>query len=439
MTEAIAGQEAVAAAGHAQVPTRQVAAAVVGNALEFYDFTTYALFAAQLGRTFFPSHTAFESLMMSLLTFAVGFVGRPVGAIVIGRLGDKVGRKPAMLLSFSLMGLGMLGLVLIPPYAMIGPAAPLLLVLCRLVQGFALGGEVGPTTAFLIEAARPTSRGLVGSWQSASQSVASLAGASMGLLLAHLLTPGQLDAFGWRIAFGIGVLVLPFGLVLRRTLPETLHHAEHAAAAAAAPGWRAQVRPIVLGLMMIMSFTTSTYVLLYMTTYASQTLHMGPAASFGASVANGVCGVVFTLLGGHLSDRLGRRPVMIAARSLFLISTLPAFFLMTHHRDAATVIAATAVMSALSSISVGVALVALTESIRKESRSMAMAVLYAIGVTVFGGVAQPAVSALVKTTGDPLAPAWYLMAAALIGIVAMVLLPETRPIPTELEEVVELA
>ncbi len=261
----------------------------------------------------------------------------------------------------------------------------------------------------------------------------------MGLLLAHLLTPGQLDAFGWRIAFGIGALVLPFGLVLRRTLPETLHHHERSpAAAAAAPGWRAQVRPIVLGLMMIMSFTTSTYVLLYMTTYASQTLHMGPATSFGASVANGICGVVFTLLGGHLSDRLGRRPVMITARSLFLLSTLPAFFLMTHHRDAVTVIAATAVMSAFSSISVGVALVALTESIRKESRSMAMAVLYAIGVTVFGGVAQPAVSALVKTTGDPLAPAWYLMAAALIGIVAMVLLPETRPIPSEVEEVVEL-
>ena len=438
MTDIAAGQEAAGAAAHAQVPTRQVAAAVVGNALEFYDFTTYALFAAELGRTFFPSHTAFESLMMSLLTFAVGFVGRPVGAIVIGRIGDKVGRKPAMLLSFSLMGLGMLGLVLIPPYAMIGPAAPLLLVLCRLVQGFALGGEVGPTTAFLIEAARPTSRGLVGSWQSASQSVASLVGATMGLLLAHILTAGQLDAFGWRIAFGIGALVLPFGLVLRRSLPETLHHHEHAPAPSG-PGWRAQVRPIVLGLMLIMSFTTSTYVLLYMTTYASQTLHMGPGASFGASVANGVCGVVFTLLGGHLSDRLGRRPVMIVARSLFLVSTLPAFFLMTHHRDATTVILATAVMSAFSSISVGVALVALTESIRKETRSMAMAVLYAVGVTVFGGVAQPGVSALVKATGNPLAPAWYLMAAALVGIVAMVLLPETRPVPVEVEEVVELA
>ena len=426
MTEVSNGRTADDAA-HAQVPGRQVAAAVVGNALEFYDFTTYALFAAELGRTFFPSHTAFESLMMSLLTFAVGFVGRPLGAIVIGRIGDRVGRKPAMLLSFTLMGVGMLGLVLIPSYAMIGPAAPALLVLCRLVQGFALGGEVGPTTAFLIEAARPGSRGLIGSWQSASQSVASLVGAAAGLLLAHILTPAELDAFGWRIAFGLGALVLPFGLILRRSLPETLHHREIGAPKPAGPGWRAQIRPIVLGLMMIMSFTTSTYVLLYMTTYASQTLHMGPGASFGASVANGVSGVVFTLLGGALSDRFGRKPVMITARSLFLLSALPAFLLMSSQRTGLSVILATGVMSALSSASVGVALVALTESLRKETRSTAMAVLYAVAVTVFGGLAQPGVSALIKATNNPLSPAWYLIGAALVGVIAMSLLPETRP------------
>ncbi len=425
MTEASDDVEAFAAASP-QVPARQVAAAVVGNALEFYDFTTYALFATELGKTFFPSHTAFESLMMSLLTYGIGFVSRPIGAVVIGLIGDRVGRKPAMLLSFALMGLGMLGLVLIPPYAKIGPAAPALLAFCRLVQGFALGGEVGPTTAFLIEAARPSSRGLVGSWQSASQSVASLVGAAAGLLLAHFLTPGQLQAFGWRIAFGIGVLVLPFGLILRRSLPETLHHLE-TTAAVPAPGWRAQVRPIAVGLMMIASFTTSTYVLLYMTTYASQTLHMDKGASFAASVANGVSGIVFTLLGGWLSDRLGRKPVMIVARSLFLLSALPAFLLMSHERSAVSVILATGVMSAFSSASVGAALVAITESLRKETRSTAMAVLYALAVTVFGGFAQPGVSALIKATHNPLSPAWYLMGAALVGVVAMTLMRETRP------------
>jgi MFS family permease len=429
---ASSGRQAAGAAEQARVPPRQIAAAVVGNALEFYDFTTYALFATALGRTFFPSHTPFESLMMSLLTFAVGFVSRPVGALVIGRIGDRLGRKPAMLLSFSLMGLGMLGLVLIPPYALIGPAAPALLVVCRLVQGFALGGEVGPTTAFLIEAARPERRGLVGSWQSASQAVASLAGASIGLLLAHLLTQAQLDAFGWRIAFGVGALVLPFGLWLRRTLPETLHRREPAAGPGGA-GWKVHVRPMLLGLMLIMSFTTSTYVLLYMTTFAAQTLRMSQGASFAASVANGISGVVFTLLGGALSDRLGRRPVMITARTLFLLCTLPAFLLMLHFRNAGTVMLCTGVMSAFSSMSVGPALVAMSESMRKDMRSMGLAVIYALGVTVFGGVAQPLVTWMIKVMTSPMAPAWYMMAAALVGILAMYLMPETRPAPAVIE------
>ena len=440
MTEASAVERAAGAAGPPPVPARQVAAAVAGNALEFYDFTTYAVFATALGRTFFPSHTPFESLMLSLLTFAVGFVSRPVGALVIGRIGDRLGRKPAMLLSFSLMGLGMLGLVLIPPYAVIGPAAPALLVACRLVQGFALGGEVGPTTAFLIEAARPNRRGLIGSWQSASQAVASLVGATIGLVLAHLLTPGQLEAFGWRIAFGVGVLVLPFGLWLRRTLPETLHVRETAVGPEGA-GWKVHVRPMVLGLMMIMSFTTSTYVLLYMTTFASQTLHMSQGASFAASVANGVSGVVFTLLGGALSDRLGRRPVMITSRTLFLLCTLPAFLLMLRFRNAGAVMLCTGVMSAFSSMSVGAALVAMSESMRKDMRSTGLAVIYALGVTVFGGVAQPFVTWMIKALANPMAPAWYMMAAAVVGIVAMWLMPETRPAPAAIGDVapIELA
>ena len=430
MTDLADGQQAAAAGRNPHVPPRQIAAAVAGNALEFYDFTTYALFATELGRTFFPSHTAFVSLMMSLLTFAVGFASRPVGALVIGRIGDRFGRKPAMLLSFSLMGVGMLGLVLIPPYALIGSAAPALLVACRLVQGFALGGEVGPTTAFLIEAARPERRGLIGSWQSASQSVASLVGATIGLILAHLLTQGQLDAFGWRIAFGLGALVLPFGLWLRRTLPETLHRAEPTAGPEGR-GWKVHVRPMVLGLMLIMSFTTSTYVLLYMTTFASQTLHMSQGASFAASVSNGVFGLVFTLLGGALSDRLGRRPVMITSRALFLLCTLPAFLLMLHFRNGLTVTLCTGVMSAFSSMSVGAALVAMSEAMRKDMRSTGLAVIYALGVTVFGGIAQPSVTWLIKAIGNPLAPAWYMMAAALVGIVAMYLMPETRPAPDE--------
>lgn len=424
----LSGQAAASDAVPA-VTRRQITAAVIGNALEFYDFTTYALFSIQISRTFFPAtHTPFESLMLTLLTFAIGFVGRPIGAIVIGRFGDRAGRKPAMLLSFTLMGIGILGIVLTPSYAMIGAAAPALLVFFRLVQGFALGGEVGPTTAFLIEAAPPHKRGLIGAWQSGSQAVASLTGAAVGLLLSYLLTPEQLESFGWRIAFGIGAIVLPFGLLMRRRLPETLHHVEvprdfHPTAR----GMFSHARPILIGLGMIMSFTTSTYVLLYMTTFASETLHMSTAASFGAAVANGLPGVVFALLGGALSDRFGRKPVMITARVLFLLAIYPAFSLMVENRDVPTLILATAVLSALSSTSVGVALVCLTESLRKDVRSTGLAVVYAIGVTIFGGIAQPYVTWLIKATGSPLAPAWYMIGAAVVGIIAMSFMKETLP------------
>jgi len=425
----------------APITRGQITAAVMGNALEFYDFTTYALFAVQIGRTFFPVHTPFENLMLSLMTFAVGFVGRPVGAIVIGRFGDRVGRRPAMLLSFGLMGLGLMGLVLTPSYAKIGWLAPVLLLVCRLVQGFALGGEVGPTTAFLIEAAPLHRRGLIGSWQSASQAVASLVGAVVALEIANLLSAAQMEDFGWRIAFGLGAVVLPFGLFMRRRMPETLHR--HEAPLDIHPTQRgpfSHARPILLGLGMIMSFTTSTYVLLYMTTYASQTLHMTAADSFGASVSNGACGLVFALLGGVLSDRFGRKPVMITARSLFLLAIYPAFTLMVRNHDALTLILATGVLSAFSSTSVGVALVALTESLRKDVRSTGMAIVYAIGVAVFGGVVQPYVTWLIKATGSPMAPAWYMMAAAAVGITAMALMKETRPaLIIDAGPVVELA
>ncbi len=420
--------EGRASPSDAPITRGQIAAAVMGNALEFYDFTTYALFAVQIGNVFFPFHDSFTKLMASLLTFGVGFVARPAGAVVLGLFGDRVGRRPAMLVSFTLMGVGILGLVLIPPYAVIGAAAPALLVLCRLIQGFALGGEVGPTTAFLIEAAPPHRRALIGSWQSASQAVASLFGATIGLLMTQALSAADLTSFGWRIAFGLGAVVLPFGLIMRRGLPETLHRREPGQSPdAPAEDLPNLIRPIVLGLAMIMSFTTSTYTLLYMTTYATQTLHMSARDSFGPSVANGFSGIVFALLGGWLADRFGRRPVMITARTLFMLAIIPAFLLMVRNHDVLTVTLATGLLSALSSTSVGVALVALTESFHKTMRSTALAVIYALAVTVFGGLAQPLITQIIKSTNSPMAPAWYMMAAAIIGISAMAFLKETHP------------
>jgi MFS transporter, MHS family, citrate/tricarballylate:H+ symporter len=409
---------------------RHVAAAVVGNALEFYDFTTFALFATQIGLTFFPTQDKFLNLMLALATFGIGFIGRPVGAVVLGLIADRVGRKPALLLSFSLMGAGLIGLALVPSYAQIGILAPILAVACRLVQGFALGGEVGPTMAYLIEAAPEGRRGLYGSWQSASQSIASMTGAFVGVILSSVLTQHDLVTWGWRVAFLIGAVVLPFGLIVRGSLPETLHREE--VAIAAQPETAALVshaRPIILGLVMIMSFTTSTYVMGYMTTYAEHTLNMASNVSFGAGLVNGAAGVVFTLAGGALSDRYGRKWVMLLPRILFLMATLPGFYLMVRYHSPLVLYAATGVIAALSSLSTGAALISLTESIRKEVRGLGVGLIYAIAVTLFGGATQPIILALTHATGNAMAPAYYMAITSLIGICAMAMMRETMVRP----------
>jgi len=206
----------------ATLKARHVAAVTAGNALEFYDFLTYAFFAAQIGRTFFPSHDAAGSLLASLATFGAGFLMRPVGALTIGRMADRIGRKPAMLLSFTLMGVAMVGLALTPSYRAIGIAAPILAIGFRLVQGFALGGEIGPNTAYLIEAAPPHRRGLYVSFQYMSQDGSILVSGLVGYGLASLLSDAAMDSWGWRVAFLLGAAIVPFGLILRRQLAETL-------------------------------------------------------------------------------------------------------------------------------------------------------------------------------------------------------------------------
>src|SRR5579871_6179762 len=242
---------------------RNIAAGVAGNALEFYDFVTYSFFAVQIGRVFFPTQSAYASLMLSLATFGAGFAMRPLGGIVIGRMADRVGRQPAMMFSLVMMGIAMLVVTVVPSYASIGLAAPLFIVLARMAQGFALGGQVGSATAFLLEASPSSQRGLFTAWQGASQYCAVLAGGSVGFVLATVLTPGQLQIFGWRIAFGLGVAAMPFGLWLLRGVQETLHAPEIGSAYSEGASewglWLSNRRVIVLGLVTLASATIFTY------------------------------------------------------------------------------------------------------------------------------------------------------------------------------------
>jgi MHS family citrate/tricarballylate:H+ symporter-like MFS transporter len=412
----------------AGAPVRHVVAAVIGNALECYDFIVYAYFAVQIGHAFFPAHTAFASLMLTLATFGAGFVSRPLGALVIGRMGDRAGRKPAMLLSFGLMGLSMLAMAFMPTFAMIGVAAPLLVLAARLLQGFAIGGDIGSTTTFLMEAAPTDRRGLYTAWQLATQGGATLVSGLLGAALTHMLTPQALQDWGWRAAFLLGAVVLPFGLYLRRSLPETL---EPAVARPAGPGSANPLagygRTIALAFLIIGNINVAFYVLSYLTTYAVTVLRMPPASAFAAPIAFGVCNIVFSLVGGAASDRFGRKPVMIWPRVALLLATYPAFFLLARNRDAASLLLATGALALLSQLGAGGALIAVTESLPKEARCLALSAIYASAGALFGGVTQPALAWLLHSTGDVLAPAYYLMASTAISLVAMALLRETAP------------
>jgi len=307
--------------------TRAAFAATIGNMLEFYDFITYTFFAIQIGHTFFPTRSEYGSLMLSLATFGAGFVTRPIGGLVLGIYADRVGLRPAMLLTFALMGAVIVAISITPPYQTIGLAAPIIVIIARMLQGFALGGEVGPSTAYLLEIAAPDRRGLLMSAQFASQQLAATLGALVGFILSRTMTTIALDSFGWRIAFLIGAIALPFGLWMRRTLPETIPQIE--SGVARPPWWRhftlarRHVRVIVLFLMILGYGTTVTYVTKYMRTYAQNTLHVAPSLAFATSLISNALQIMSAVLGGWLVDRIARKPVMVCAHAVALTLIYP--------------------------------------------------------------------------------------------------------------------
>jgi MFS family permease len=426
---AVRATEARAALPHSPIPTSAVVATVLGNALEFYDFTTYAFFAVMIGRVFFPAHDPFISLLLSVAAFGVGFISRPLGGIVIGAYADRAGRKPAMMLSIGLMAVGMVLLAATPSYAEIGIAAPILVVGARLVQGFALGGEVGPSTAYLLEAAPAEKRGQYGVWQIASQGAAMALAGIFGVALSFALDDAAIQSWGWRIPFIIGVAIVPVGLIMRNRLQETVE----ADASTIHPSTghvlsallKSHLRPLAIALMLITSGTIATYIGAYMTTYALSTLHMATGASMSATAVTGVCVLAFSLIGGWLSDRVGRKPVYLLSKLVLTAVAYPAFVAINQHHTLATLLLMAGLMSALNSLG-SVALVVITECFPKSVRSAGLSTVYALAVTVFGGTTQFVVTWLIHATGDPLAPAWYLIGSSVIGIVAILITAETK-------------
>ncbi len=402
-----------------------IAATVAGNALEFYDFLAYTTFAVYIGRAFFPARTEFASLLLSLATFGVGFVTRPVGGFLIGSFADRAGRRPALMLTIGLMAFGTLAVAATPSYSVIGIGAPVILVIARLIQGLALGGEVGPSTAVLLECAPPGWRGAYVSWQAASQGVAILAAGLIGAALGAILDKEQLASWGWRVPFALGLVIVPVGLYIRRRLPETLlAAASRRGGSALQVILRRHLRSLVLGILIIMCLTISTYVGNYMTTYALTTLGLPASQAMLATMVQGAIIAGLAFWGGRLSDRFGRKPVMVISRIAVILVIYPAFLFLATVKTTWALLSVQALLTVLGMGSVA-ALAALTEIFPNEVRSSGLAICYAVSVSVFGGTTQFVIAWLIGTTGDPLSPAYYVIATSLISLWAMFRLPET--------------
>ncbi|MGH8182979.1 MAG: MFS transporter [Rhodanobacteraceae bacterium] len=418
-----------------RVPLRDVFAVFVGNGLEFYDFVTYGLFAVYLGRTFFPSEHPGASLLGSLTVFGAGFVTRPLGGLFFGPLADRIGRKPVMVITFSLMGLGMAGLCLTPSHARIGIAAPILVLVFRLIQGFALGGEVGPSTAYMVEAAPPLRRGFYGAMQALTQDASSTIAGVVALVLGLTLTDPQLTRWGWRVAMGLGIAIIPFGLWLRTRLPETMHVAEECVAQHVEGDSRTlrerlapHRRVIVCGLLMLVGLTVGGYSASYMTTYALSSLHLPSAIAFGAMIVYGAVSMAVDASGGWLSDRFGRRPAMFVPMLLLLLLILPCYWAIDHYRTMAALYGGTAILSILAGLGGAPIFTLITEQVPTRMRSGTIAILYAFTIAIFGGTTQLAETWLIQRTGSPLAPAFYWIGSVVLSLIAIVLVKESAPI-----------
>jgi MHS family proline/betaine transporter-like MFS transporter len=409
--------------------TRQIVAAVIGNALEWYDFVVYGFLTVIIARLFFPTHDETASLLLTMATFGVGFFMRPVGGIMLGLYADRKGRKAALQLIIGLMTLSMAMIAFAPPYAAIGIAAPLLILLARLLQGFATGGEFASATAFLVESAPARRRGFYGSLQMVGQSLAALTGASAGTLISRGLAPEQLDAWGWRLPFLFGLVIGPVGLYIRRYLEETDAFLESRRVGALSNPMRTLLaqnrRALGVTFGLVICGTISYYVVLvYMPTFAKTQLGMPLTEAFLAQVIGLVCLTATIPLCGALSDRIGRRPVLMSATVAYLVLLYPLFVWVQGSPSFGRLAIMQAILCTLVGVFFGPISTAIAEQFPTGVRSTGLAIAYNFAVMLFGGFAQFIVTWLIRETGTPLAPAYYVMFGAIVGFLASVFLVE---------------
>jgi MHS family proline/betaine transporter-like MFS transporter len=401
--------------------TRAIVACSIGNFFELFDFVMYGFLAAIIGRLFFPTSSPTTSLLSSFATYGVGFLMRPVGAIVIGAYGDRRGRKAALVSTISIMALATLGVGLLPTYDQVGLIAPILLLVCRLGQGFSTGGEWGGSAAFMVEYAPNGKRGLVGSWQQASATAGVLAGSLTAAILSSLVTAENMSAWGWRIPFIIGAIAGPVGFYLRSRIGETPEFERVVAAKRVERNpllvtVKEHRRNLLVAFFICITATVPFYMsFIFMPNFAQQRLGIGySAALYSTSIASIAATILMPFMGA-LSDRIGRRPMILGSTLGTLFTCYPLFLFLTTRPGFTSLVVAQVVAVFFVAMFSGPLPAILCEMFPTRVRFTAMSISYGIAVMIFGGFSPFVATYLVNLTGNPISPTYYVMSAAFVS------------------------
>ncbi len=400
-----------------------------GNFLEMFDFFLFGFFAKPIGDAFFPVHDEVARLLFTFATFGAGFLMRPLGAILLGGFVDRVGRRQGLVVTLSVMALGTVLIAVTPTYRQfesVSPAlayaAPLVVLFGRLVQGFSAGVELGGVSVYLTELAPPGRGGFYASWQSGSQQISIMVAAALGALLVHALTPAQVVDFGWRVPFLVGCLIIPVIFVLRSRLAETeafLARKERPDLAAVARMLAGNWRIIVLGMMLVVMTTVSFYLItVYTPTFGRQVLGLGQLATLAVTFAVGLSNFCWLPIMGALSDRIGRKPILLIATALTLATAYPALLWLVVAPSFGKMLAVELWLSFLYASYNGAMVVALTEIVPVTVRTAGFSLAYSLATAIFGGFTPFVSEKLIAATADKASPGLWMAAAAAISLVA---------------------
>ncbi|GJD61772.1 MFS transporter [Methylobacterium frigidaeris] len=401
-----------------------------GNFLEMFDFFLFGIYASHIAKAFFPAGNEFASLMLTFMTFGAGFLMRPLGAIFLGAYVDRIGRRQGLIVTLGIMAAGTVLIAFVPSYQSIGLAAPFLVLIGRLLQGFSAGVELGGVSVYLAEMATPGRKGFYVSWQSGSQQVAVMVAALIGFGLSHALVPAQMSEWGWRIPFFIGCLIVPFLFYIRRSLEETQEflHQKHRPSlgevfASLGQNWKI----VALGMLLVVMTTVSFYTItVYTPTFGKSVLKLSETDSLIVTFCTALSNLIWLPVMGALSDRIGRKPILIAFSALAMLTAYPALAWLTSNISFTNMLLTLLWLSFLYGSYNGAMVVALTEIVPKHVRTTGFSLAYSLATALFGGFTPVVSTWLIEKLDNKAAPGLWMAFAGACGLVATLLIYRRR-------------